>query len=499
MKRYLLHRFLRSLGSIFIVISIVFILIYSVIPRDRVFFSDTNIEKIQKNPDDYVNYKNRQWEKLGYIDYDTIQDYCKELYGSATTKYRDCILPESKESKDYVTLRKKSNYEVNYFIKSGQAYATRDIPLLQRVINWWGSLIQIDHPFKVDSNLNQELERKIYLGIDHNNRPAIMCNGCEYKYLVYFDTQFPFIHQNVIQFSLGTSYPTYNGQDVLEVITQEQGAKKIEEITLPSGEIVNSALNLYTCRYKDTLDQLEEKQFTDHYADCNSNKTDPSMVEISFIIGFCSLILTYLIGIPLGIQMAHHKGKLFDQIGQWYIIMMMSIPGLAYIVLVRFLGSKYGELPGMFPLLGSSDFKSYILPIISLTLMSIAGRMMWMRRYMIDQTTMDYVKFARAKGLSENEIFFKHIFRNAAGPIVHGLPASIIFCISGALITESVYSIPGMGKILPDSISVYNNSMVIGITFLFTILSIFSTFLGDWLLTLVDPRITLQEKGGHKG
>ncbi|MTL71250.1 ABC transporter permease subunit, partial [Turicibacter sanguinis] len=78
------------------------------------------------------------------------------------------------------------------------------------------------------------------------------------------------------------------------------------------------------------------------------------------------------------------------------------------------------------------------------------------------------------------------------------LPAAVIFCISGALITEAVYSIPGMGKILPDSINVYNNSMVIGITFLFTTLAIFSTFLGDWLLTLVDPRITLHEKGGRK-
>ena len=71
-------------------------------------------------------------------------------------------------------------------------------------------------------------------------------------------------------------------------------------------------------------------------------------------------------------------------------------------------------------------------------------------------------------------------------------------CISGALITEGVYSIPGMGKILPDSISIYNNSMVIGLTFIFTSLSILSTFLGDWLLTLVDPRISLDEKGGSR-
>ena len=498
MKRYMLYRFLRSLFSIFMVITIVFTLIYSVIPRDRVFFSDSNIEKIQKRPDDYANYKNIQWEKLGYLKYDTIQDYCKELYGAATTEYSNCVLPESQETKDYVALREKEGYEVQYFTESGQAFATRDIPILQRALNWWGNLISFDHPYKVQSENNPDLERKVYIGKDHNNRPAVMCTGCESKYLIYFDGTFPFIHQNFITFSLGTSYPTYNGQEILDVISETQGSKKTEEITLPNGNKANSALNLYTCKYKDTLDNIDQKQFVDHYANCKTNKTDPSMVQISFTIGFISLVLTYIIGIPLGIQMANHKGKLFDKMGQWYIIFMISIPGLAYIVLVRFLGSKYADLPGMFPMLGSSNPKSYILPIISLTLMSVAGRMMWMRRYMIDQTTMDYVKFARAKGLSENEIFFKHIFRNAIGPIAHGLPAAVIFCISGALITEAVYSIPGMGKILPDSINVYNNSMVIGITFLFTTLAIFSTFLGDWLLTLVDPRITLHEKGGRK-
>lgn len=495
MKRYMLARFLRSLFSIFAVITIVFTLIYSVIPRDRVFFSDSNVEKIQKRPDDYANYKNLQWEKLGYLDYNTIQDYCKGLYGAATDEYINCVMPDSSETSEYVSLYKNKGYDIQFFETSGQVYATKDIAILQRALNWWGNLISIDYPSKIQSN--SDLEQKIYIGTDHNNRPALMCSGCESKYLVYFDGNFPFIHQNFMKFSLGTSYPSYNGQEILDVFTESQGSKKTAEIKLPNGNTANSALNLYTCKYKETLDNIDQKQFIDNYADCKTNKQDPSMMSISFTIGFASLILTYIIGIPLGIQMANHKGRIFDKIGQWYIIFMISIPSLAYIILVRFIGGKAG-LPAMFPMLGSSDVKSYILPIISLTLGAVAGRMMWMRRYMIDQTTMDYVKFARSKGLSENEIFFKHIFRNAIGPIAHGLPAAVIFCISGALITEAAYSIPGMGKVLPDSINVYNNSMVIGITFIFTTLAILSTFLGDWLLTLVDPRITLHEKGGSK-
>lgn len=495
MKHYMFKRFLRSLFSIFMVLTIVFTLIYSVIPRDRVFFLDSNVEKIQKRPDDYANYKNIQWEKLGYLNYDTIQDYCKGLYGTANEHYSNCVLPESSETLDYINLKQQEGWETYFFEESGQAYAIEEIPILRRAVNWWTNLIQIDYPGKVQTK-NDSLERKIYFGQDVNGRPALMCSGCENKYLLYFDGNFPYIHQNFISLNLGTSYPSYSGRGVLEVVSSSQGEKVKKDVTMPNGEIKSSSINFYTCKYKETLDSMDQKNFTDNYADCETLKSDPSMIQISFSMGFISLILTYVIGLPLGIQMANHKGKWVDKLGQWYIVFMNAIPALAYVVLVRFIGGRFG-LPSMFPMLGANDYRSYILPIISLTLGAIAGRMMWMRRYMIDQSTMDYVKFARAKGLSENEIFFKHIFRNAIGPIAHGIPAAVILCISGALITEGVYSIPGMGKILPDSISIYNNSMVIGLTFIFTVLSILSTFLGDWLLTLVDPRISLEEKGGH--
>ncbi|WP_235070282.1 ABC transporter permease [Turicibacter sp. TJ11] len=496
MKHYMFKRFLRSLFSIFMVLTIVFTLIYSVIPRDRVFFLDSNVEKIQKRPDDYANYKYVQWEKLGYLNYETIQDYCKGLYGTANEQYSNCILPESKETSDYIELKQQQGWETFFFEQSRQAYAVEEISVLRRAINWWVNLIEIDYPGKVQTQ-NENLERQVYVGKDFNGRPALMCSGCESKYLLYFNGSFPYIHQNFIRLNLGTSYPTYSGQEVLEVVSSSQGEKVKQEVTMPNGEVKSSSINFYTCKYKETLDSMDQKNFTDHYADCETIKSDPSMIHISFSMGLVSLLLTYIIGLPIGIQMANHKGKWIDKLGQWYIIFMNAIPALAYIVLVRFIGGKYFGLPSMFPMLGANDYRSYILPIISLTLGSVAGRMMWMRRYMIDQSTMDYVKFARAKGLSENEIFFKHIFRNAIGPIAHGIPAAVILCISGALITEGVYSIPGMGKILPDSISIYNNSMVVGLTFIFTVLSILSTFLGDWLLTLVDPRISLEEKGGH--
>ena len=81
----------------------------------------------------------------------------------------------------------------------------------------------------------------------------------------------------------------------------------------------------------------------------------------------------------------------------------------------------------------------YILPIVSLALPQVANLMKWLRRYMIDQMNSDYVKFARSGGLTEGEIFTKHILKNAAIPIVQGVPASVLFALTGAIITERVY------------------------------------------------------------
>ncbi|MBR2595853.1 MAG: ABC transporter permease subunit, partial [Solobacterium sp.] len=82
-------------------------------------------------------------------------------------------------------------------------------------------------------------------------------------------------------------------------------------------------------------------------------------------------------------------------------------------------------------------------------------------------------------------------------PIVNGIPSSIILCISGALITESAFAVPGMGKMLPNAINQLNNNMVITLTFIFTALSILAVLIGDLLMVAVDPRISLTAKGGE--
>ena len=296
---------------------------------------------------------------------------------------------------------------------------------------------------------------------------------------------------------MGTSYPKYEGMQVLDVIFQSQGTEVKREVTFETGVTQESAINFGSLTYKSTLDRLDQAKFVDHYANYTTNKEQSSMIGTSFIMGIFALILSYGIGLPAGLAMAKNKDGLVDKIGMFYIIFIIAVPSLAYIYLFRYLGTRIFNLPSAFPIKGAGDIRSWILPIISLSLPSISSLMLWTRRYVVDQTNSDYVKFAKAKGLNQKEIFWNHIFKNAIIPIVHGIPSSLAGTITGAIITEAIYSVGGMGKMLPDSIKQYNNTMVVALTFMFATISVLSVLCGDILLTWVDPRISLTEKEGR--
>ena len=135
-----------------------------------------------------------------------------------------------------------------------------------------------------------------------------------------------------------------------------------------------------------------------------------------------------------------------------------------------------------------------LLPIVSLALPQIANLMKWLRRYMIDQMNSDYVKFARSGGLGEGEIFTKHVLKNAIIPIVHGVPASVLGAMTGAIITERVYVVPGTGNLLTNAINAYDNGVIVGVVLFYAILTVTSVILGDILMSILDPRISFTTK-----
>ena len=266
-------------------------------------------------------------------------------------------------------------------------------------------------------------------------------------------------------------------------------------MTFPTGLEEESADDLHTATYvagsRETNVVLADR-FVDDYTNVMTVNANHSKMGFSFVIGIISVIIAYCLGIPLGILMARKKEKLVDKIGTIYIVFILAVPSLAYIFLFKAIGGKIG-LPTTFDMESTSKLM-YFLPIISLALPSIANLMKWIRRYMIDQMNSDYVKFARSGGLSEGEIFSKHILKNAIIPIVHGIPASVASSLVGAIITERVYVVPGAGNLLTKAINMYDNGVIVGVTLFYAILSITSVILGDVLMSMVDPRISFSSK-----
>ena len=489
MKNYILSRIIKSIIALFVVLSIVIVMLFTLIPRVNIFKNDTSMQRMKG--DEKTSYMYNKWDELGYLDFITFNEMC---YASSDD-VKACFSGDTKEAADILQEYENNGYIIEQF-SAGSYYGYYEYNPLEILGNFYSHFIQIDHPNKIEDPDNPDLERKYYIGSDQNGVPAVMCSGCEYKYQIYFDGSFPFIHQNIISLDFGTSYPTKLGIDTMNVIADGQGNAKMEEQTFPTGSTQNSPLLQHSCRYKptSTLDRMDTTKFTDNYANCDTQYDSPSMISTSLTFGLISLFIAYLIAIPAGIYMARKKGKLADKIGIVYINFLSAVPSLAFIFFVKQIGQGFG-LPDKFPHYGFGDIRSYILPIIILALLSTSSLMMWTRRYMIDQSNSDYVKFARAKGLSEGEIFNRHILKNAIIPIVNQIPVSIVMTISGSVITETVFAIPGMGKMLPDSINMLNNNMVITLTFIFTGLSVFAVLVGDLLMTVIDPRIKLTEKG----
>ena len=407
------------------------------------------------------------------------------------------IEPDSQESRDFVQLYTSKGYTVEQYLASGRYYAHKDVPVIKRMATWLSHLIVIDTPWSVQDPNNPNLKRGLSFGTTPSGGLALIGSGTTHKYLLYTNSVFPWIHQNIIKLDFGTSYPTYQGLSVLTVLFQSQGTEVKRMVTFETGYQAESSINFGTLKYKPILDRMDVKKFVDNYASFESMRSQPSMIGTSFIMGIFAMVMAYAIGLPVGVLMARRKDKLADKLGMVYIIFIIAVPSLAYIYLFRYLGTTLLKLPSVFTTYGPGDIRSWILPIISLALPSIASLMLWTRRYVVDQMSSDYVKFAKAKGLNQKEIFNGHIFKNAIIPIAQGIPASLAGCITGAIITESIYSVGGMGKMLPNAIKQYNNVMIVALAFMFSTVSVLSVLAGDIVLTKVDPRISLSEKAGR--
>jgi len=218
-------------------------------------------------------------------------------------------------------------------------------------------------------------------------------------------------------------------------------------------------------------------------------------IPLSLAFGFASLCLALAVGLPLGILMSRSKGNLADKLGTGFIVLLNAVPMVVFYLFIQIYGSRATGIPMLF---SRSDPRTWILPVICLSLANIANYAMWMRRYMVDQLNSDYVKLATAKGISRREILYKHVFRNAFVPMLQQLPSSFLLTIMGSIYIESLFSIPGMGGLLIDVIKRQDNTMVQALVLIYACMGIIGLLLGDLLMAISDPRIKLEQKEGAR-
>jgi len=219
------------------------------------------------------------------------------------------------------------------------------------------------------------------------------------------------------------------------------------------------------------------------------------------LLTFSSIFISFIIAVPVGVISATRQYSTLD-----YSVVVMAIAGVSVpvfflgIVLVWFFGFQLGWLPigGMVSAgIRHPTFMTYaldvgrhlILPLVTLTAANTARFVRFTRSSMLEVIRQDYVRTARAKGLSEQVVIYRHALRNALLPVITILGLSLPFLFSGAIITESVFTWPGMGTLLIESISQRDYGLLMGINVFLAVLVIMGNLLADIFYSVVDPRI----------
>lgn len=268
---------------------------------------------------------------------------------------------------------------------------------------------------------------------------------------------------------------------------------------LPIPKTIYKATNIYTY-------QPEQPQTVFIYfgKSINQGKYVVDLIKeralVSIIISISTLILNYIIAYPLGIAMSRKPGSLIDKLGNIFIVINYAIPALVfYLFMNRLFGIGIGSINFGFTYDASTlerQIMTLIPPIFCITFLSIPGTTIWVRRFMVDQLSSDYVKFAQSKGLSSNRVLYTHVLRNAIVPLVRSIPAAVIFAFVGSYFVESIWNIPGTGLLLVSALSISQPdiNVILSLTTIYAALGMLSLILGDIATIIADPRIKLRRE-----
>ena len=228
-----------------------------------------------------------------------------------------------------------------------------------------------------------------------------------------------------------------------------------------------------------------------------------SKMWTSFWLSLPSLILQLLIAIPLGIVSATKQYSKTDYAVTTFALIGISLPSFFFsAVLQRIFAIELGWFPLQGMVTARMDYTGFalmmdkawhlVLPIVVLTAVSVGGLMRYSRTNMLEVLNADYIRTARAKGLSENKVIYKHAFRNTLIPIVTMVGGMIPSLFSGAIITEGIFAIDGLGYTGLQALKSGDIPFMMGFTMFLAVLTLIGTLLSDILYAVVDPRVRLK-------
>jgi len=227
-------------------------------------------------------------------------------------------------------------------------------------------------------------------------------------------------------------------------------------------------------------------------------------IPITLTIELFSIILILLIGIPIGVISAVKEGSFYDKFMTVFVFIGFAAPTFwLSLVLMDLVGVRWGLLP--ISGIKSLEFEKFgflektidvskhlVLPVAVSAFGGLAGISRYMRSSMLHVLKQDYIRTARAKGLTEKEVLYKHALKNAFLPVVTILGLSVPGLIGGSVIFESIFSIPGMGRLFYESVMARDYPVIMGVLVIGAVLTLLGNLLADISYAAVDPRIKLE-------
>ncbi len=229
---------------------------------------------------------------------------------------------------------------------------------------------------------------------------------------------------------------------------------------------------------------------------------DPGRIGTSFIVAAVSTVFEFLIAIPLGITAATHQYSVRDYVVTVLVLVGISLPSFFFGQLLKdIFANKLGWFPvgqmktAGVPMNGIEKFGDYLwhmfLPVLTVVILSIGSRMRMTRTNMLEVLNSDYIRTARAKGLGESTVIYKHAFKNTLIPLVTSLAGLIPGLFSGAMITESVFDLEGIGKYALNAMTQGDIPVIMTYNMFLAALSVLGMLLSDLMYGVVDPRVKL--------